>query len=107
MNAEQLRDVLIKTFPSVTGSKTFTLKYQFWHTLGKGGWLCLWAWLESQSSLTPGRSMHLAGETKCALLGISDFLASALLRKTEILVTFVANNRKNKIFPLQLHLGGI
>lgn len=104
---EQLRDVLIKTFPSVTGSKTFILKYKFWHALGKGEWLCLWAWLESQSSLTSGLSMHLAGETKCGLLGISDFFTSALLSKIGILVTFVANNRKNKIFPLQLQLGGI
>lgn len=49
--------------------------------------------------------MHIVGETKLGVLGISDFLTSALLRKNGILVTFVVNNSKNKIFLLQLYLG--
>lgn len=49
--------------------------------------------------------MRIARETKLGVLGISGFLTSALLRKNGILVTFVANNSKNKIFLLQLHLG--
>lgn len=40
------------------------------------------------------------------LLGIPDFLTSALLRKIGILVPFVANNGKNKIFPSTAAPGG-
>lgn len=45
------------------------------------------------------------GGNKAWCSEISDFLTSALLRKNGILVTFVVNNSKNKIFLLQLYLG--